>query len=245
MMQIPQDIKQVSSPSFDSRDGYKVDRLIIHTTEGSYASSVSWLARTPTPPDEGSSAHYVVSEDGSQATQLVDLVNNAWHCGNQIWNKKSVGIENSGYASKGGFSDGLYRTSAKIAAYVCKKFSIVPVHGQTVFAHNDVPQDPANWHTDPGPLWDWTKYMAYIQEELNKLMNTIPPALAPNIGPGMTGYLNNHGLVPVTPEIYVGNGASILYCSDGTKLEAYENFDPNTGKPVADGSWTVKAFKLP
>ena len=42
------------------------------------------------------SAHYVVREDGCEATQMVDLADTAWHACTS--NRRSIGIEMSGSA---------------------------------------------------------------------------------------------------------------------------------------------------
>ena len=63
------------SPNFSSRRGTRVDLLVLHDCERGYEGSVRWfeLSRSSV------SAHYVVRKDGGEATQMVDLADNAWH----------------------------------------------------------------------------------------------------------------------------------------------------------------------
>jgi hypothetical protein len=62
------------SPNFSSRRGTRVDLLVLHDCEGGYEGSVRWfeLSRSSV------SAHYVVREDGGEATRMVGLADNAW-----------------------------------------------------------------------------------------------------------------------------------------------------------------------
>jgi len=84
-----------ASPNFSSRGGQRVRLIVVHDCEGSYAGSVSWFAMAASQV----SAHIVLSEDGSQATQMVAFGNKAWHACN--FNPFSEGIEAAGYAAKG------------------------------------------------------------------------------------------------------------------------------------------------
>jgi N-acetyl-anhydromuramyl-L-alanine amidase AmpD len=58
----------------------------------------------------------------------------AWHAGNWKYNKTSIGIEHGGYIDDPRwFIDSMYRSSAKLAAYLCRKY------GMPVDRHNEVP----------------------------------------------------------------------------------------------------------
>jgi N-acetyl-anhydromuramyl-L-alanine amidase AmpD len=62
------------------------------------------------------SAQCVVREDGCEATQTVDLADNAWDACTFNW--RSVGIEMSGFASRG-FDAPLLATTARVFAFLC------------------------------------------------------------------------------------------------------------------------------
>ena len=88
-------IKWVPSPNFSSRGGVKVRCIVVHDCEGSYTGSISWFAMAKSQV----SAHLILSEDGSEVTQMVAWANKAWHACNA--NPISEGIEAAGFASKG------------------------------------------------------------------------------------------------------------------------------------------------
>ncbi len=74
----------------------------------------------------------------------------------------SIGIEHEGYVSDPKwFTDTMYRSSAKLSAYLCQKYSI-PIDRYHIIGHNEVPYP--NTHTDPGYYWDWAKYIGYVRE---------------------------------------------------------------------------------
>lgn len=83
------------SPNYSSRAGNRVRLIVVHDCEGSYAGSVGWFTQSRSQV----SAHIVVSEDGTQATQMVAWANKAWHACN--FNPFSDGIEAAGFAAKG------------------------------------------------------------------------------------------------------------------------------------------------
>lgn len=88
-------LKQTPSPNYSSRGGQKVRLIVAHDCEGSYAGSISWFAQARSQV----SAHLVLKEDGTEATQMVSFANKAWHA--VSFNPFSEGIEAAGYASKG------------------------------------------------------------------------------------------------------------------------------------------------
>ena len=100
------------SPNFSSRRGTRVDLIVLHDCEGGYEGAVAWFATRRS----NVSAHLVIREDGDEATQMVDLADNAWHA--CAFNQRSVGVEMSGFASRG-FRGPLLATAARICAYFC------------------------------------------------------------------------------------------------------------------------------
>jgi N-acetyl-anhydromuramyl-L-alanine amidase AmpD len=134
------------SPNFSSRRGMRVDLLVLHDCEGGYEGSVRWfeLSRSSV------SAHYVVREDGGEATQMVDLADNAWHA--CTFNRRSVGVEMGGFASRG-FDVPLLATCARVFAFLCYHLQIPVRHaragvGPGIASHKDL--GPAGGgHHDP------------------------------------------------------------------------------------------------
>jgi N-acetyl-anhydromuramyl-L-alanine amidase AmpD len=201
------------SPNYDA-GGNACNKIIIHSTEGSYGSSVNWLASKAS----GVSAHYVISEDGSQCTQLVKDSDIAWHAGNWAYNSSAIGIEHSWISRVLGAdgqwhkpsimpSEGLYRAGAALVARLCKKHNITPDR-QHIIAHGQVP--PPNDHTDPGPWWDWDRYMDYIEQAYSGGVTVFDPNPKKFIvGPGVLETLTRESMTALTNEQY--------YVSDGNK----------------------------
>lgn len=201
------------SPNYDA-GGNVCNKIIIHSTEGSYNSSVSWLLSA----NSGVSAHYVISEDGSQCSQLVRDSDIAWHAGNWVYNSSAIGIEHSWISrekdANGNWvkpnvmpSEGLYRAGAALVAKLCKKHNIPPDR-QHILAHGEVP--PPNDHTDPGPWWDWNRYMDYILQAYNGGITMFDPNPKKfNIGPGVIAALTRETMTALTDEQY--------YIPDGNK----------------------------
>lgn len=134
-----------------------INKIIVHVTQGSWSSAINWFRDSRAQV----SAHYTVrSSDGfiGQSVQEKDI---AWHAGNWTYNQTSIGIEHEGYVSDPKwFTDAMYRSSARLSAYLCKKYRI-PVDRSHIIGHNEV---PGATHTDPGGNWNWTKYMSYVRE---------------------------------------------------------------------------------
>lgn len=151
-----------ASPTFNAgREGNAISLIVIHTTEGSYPGSVGWLTRQ----GGDASCHYLIREDGGEITQIVKDWDTAWHAGNWPYNLRAIGIEAS-WASNGidmgaQPSSGLYRTDANLTAFLCVKYAIPPDRAH-IIGHGQIP--PPNNHTDPGPKWNWTLFMAMVAE---------------------------------------------------------------------------------
>ena len=139
----------------DRPDDYGIDMVIIHVTQGSFASAVKVFQD----PGHGAAAHYVVRKDGHVA-QTVRELDVAFHSGNRKYNERSIGIEHEGYVDRpGDFTDAMYAASARLAAGICARYAI-PADRAHIVAHSEV---PGTDHTDPGPHWDWDRYLAAVR----------------------------------------------------------------------------------
>jgi hypothetical protein len=149
---------------------YPVNMIVIHDIEGSDADAIQ-LFQTP---GFAASAHYVVGYGGN-ITQMVREKDIAWHAGNWDYNTRAIGIEHAGFAGQNLYTTAEYDASAHLAAWICEQWG-VPMDRNHVIGHYQVP-DPNNpglyggsdHHTDPGPYWDWTYYMAQAQADANAL----------------------------------------------------------------------------
>ena len=146
-----------------NRGPAQIDKVVVHVAQGSYSGTLSYFN------DAGTccSSHYTVSRYGAvgQSVYEQDI---AYHAGHYPTNKTSIGIEHAGYVGDASsFTDAMYRSSAKLTAYVAKKYG-VPLDRGHIIGHNQVPGCPGagggeSCHTDPGRYWNWDKYMGYVR----------------------------------------------------------------------------------
>jgi hypothetical protein len=140
-----------------------IDLIVVHVAQGSYSGTVNWFQDRRA----SSSAHYVVSRKGRVA-QCVRNEDIAWHAGWWKTNKKSIGIEHAGFVGNPrSFSGPMYRSSAKLSAYLCRRFNI-PVDRNHIIGHKQVPGCPGSGggvtcHTDPGRHWNWDRYVRLVK----------------------------------------------------------------------------------
>ena len=169
------------SPNFDTRPADStgaIHAVIIHTCETNYASCWGWLVN----PVSRVSAHYTVSEDGAEISQLVGEPNRAWHiaalyeCGlnrrhdcrlNGVQsNHFTVGVEHAGFASQDSFPDTQIDASAALVCDITRDRAI-PRDWQHILGHGQL--QPAN-RTDPGPNWPWVPYLHRIQSHCGEVV---------------------------------------------------------------------------
>ncbi|MFE0328709.1 N-acetylmuramoyl-L-alanine amidase [Streptomyces sp. NPDC003753] len=141
----------------DRPDDYDIDRVVVHVTQGGYSSAVKVFQD----PGHGAAAHYIVRRDGG-VTQMIRELDVAFHAGNREYNERSVGIEHEGFVERASsFTDAMYAASARLTAAVCGRYGI-PVDREHIIGHAQV---PGTDHTDPGPHWDWERYMRLVRRE--------------------------------------------------------------------------------
>lgn len=134
-----------------------INKIIIHVTQGSWSSAINWFRDSRA----GVSAHYTVRSSDGHIGQSVQENDIGYHAGNWSYNQTSIGIEHEGYVSNSSwFTENMYRSSARLTAYLCKKYRI-PIDRSHIIGHNQV---PGATHTDPGGYWNWTKYISYVQQ---------------------------------------------------------------------------------
>ncbi|MER6528757.1 peptidoglycan recognition family protein [Streptomyces sp. NPDC001508] len=135
---------------------YRIDRVVVHVTQGGYRSAV----RVFQDPGHGAASHSIVREDG-RITQLVRELDVAFHAGNREYNERSVGIEHEGFVERASsFTDEMYAGSARLTAAICARYGI-PVDRRHIIGHVEV---PGTDHTDPGRYWDWDRYLRLVRE---------------------------------------------------------------------------------
>jgi len=134
---------------------YPLDYVIIHVTQATYLDALSIFQN----PKKNVSAHYVVRSADGHVAQCVREQDIAWHAGNWDYNTRSIGIEHEGWVDRPAyFTNALYEESAKLTASICARHGI-PKDRAHIIGHYEV---PGTDHTDPGPNWDWTRYIRLV-----------------------------------------------------------------------------------
>ncbi|QDY79149.1 N-acetylmuramoyl-L-alanine amidase [Streptomyces qinzhouensis] len=139
----------------DRPDDYRIDRVIIHVVQGSFPTALRVFKN----PGHGAATHYVVGKDGKVA-QMIRELDVAFHAGNRSFNERSIGIEHEGFVDRPkDFTDEMYAASAKLTAGICVRYDL-PVDRTHIIGHVEV---PGTDHTDPGPHWDWKRYLELVR----------------------------------------------------------------------------------
>ncbi|MFE2585571.1 N-acetylmuramoyl-L-alanine amidase [Streptomyces sp. NPDC059378] len=134
---------------------YPLNYVIIHITQETYPDTLSIFQN----PAKKVSAHYVVRSADGHVAQCVRERDVAWHAGNWDYNTRSIGIEHEGWVDQPSyFTNTLYEASARLTAAVCTKYGI-PKDRAHIIGHYEV---PGSDHSDPGPNWDWVRYIRLV-----------------------------------------------------------------------------------
>jgi N-acetyl-anhydromuramyl-L-alanine amidase AmpD len=142
-----------------------VERVVMHTVEGSLRSAVQTFM-TQQQPGQQRSAHYVLGNEG-EIVQMVRNLNIGYHAGNWWYNNHSLGIEHEGYADNAvTWTPKILQTSTQLMMWLVGQYGIVRTR-QFVIGHYDVPRSAEyapqpTYKTDPGPYFPWANYMAQI-----------------------------------------------------------------------------------
>ncbi|MGY1502652.1 N-acetylmuramoyl-L-alanine amidase [Streptomyces sp. QTS52] len=129
--------------------------VVIHVTQASYANTLAVFQH----PRKKVSAHYVVRSGDGHVAQCVRERDIAWHAGDWNHNLRSIGIEHEGWVDRPGyFTDALYEKSAELTATICTRYGIAKDRTH-IIGHYEV---PGTDHTDPGPDWDWARYIRLV-----------------------------------------------------------------------------------
>ncbi len=134
---------------------YPIDYVVIHVTQETYADTLAIFQN----PAKRVSAHYVVRSRDGHIAQCVRDRNIGWHAGNWTYNTRSIGIEHEGWIDKPQyFTNAMYEQSAALTAAICATYDI-PMDREHIIGHHQI---PGSGHTDPGPYWDWSRYIRLV-----------------------------------------------------------------------------------
>jgi hypothetical protein len=221
-----------------ARNISSVNKFVVHDTEGTMASDEPELTRQDA---KIASCHALIAPDG-MLVFMVPLGITAWTPGNDAVAEQSINVEMSGFQSKG-YTEEQYKSMAAFFRWCLDQGCSIPAEyaartGRAgILGHQDVlnpnwPNARNQWggvsgHTDPGPLFDWNKFIKYIQE---KGVDKEPP---PPVGPDFTStYISFQD--PVTGKIVLGDFARYYQAHGG--LEFFGR--PISGMMGGDGRFS-------
>lgn len=144
--------------------------VVIHTTQGSYAGTISWFRN----PASNVSAHYVIRSSDGQVTQMVREAHTGYHVRNH--NSYTIGIEHEGFVDNSAwYTTAMYNASSALTRHFCARYSGIPcASAYNGSSSSGVVVLPAstkikghqhysgNTHTDPGINWDWRRYYTLL-----------------------------------------------------------------------------------
>jgi N-acetylmuramoyl-L-alanine amidase len=134
---------------------YPIQLVVIHVTQETFADTIKLFQD----PAHAAAAHYVVRSADGAIDQCVREHDIAWHAGNWDYNTRSIGIEHEGWVDQPSyFTTAMYHASAALTASICNKYGI-PKDRTHIIGHYEV---PGTDHTDPGPYWDWVRYIRLV-----------------------------------------------------------------------------------
>jgi N-acetylmuramoyl-L-alanine amidase len=123
-------IKQfIASPNHSSRNGAKIDKVVVHCTESSLASTLEEFQKSQ---GRQVSAHYVIDRNGD-IYQLVEDSERANHCRGA--NQSSIGIEHVGRETDP-LTDAQAASSAALIRWLIEQYDIPR---SSVFGHDFTP----------------------------------------------------------------------------------------------------------
>lgn len=166
--------ERVPSPNFDDRAAGDIDLLVVHNIslppdefggDGVQRLFTNTLDRNAHPyyrtiPEGRVSSHFFIRRDG-QLIQFVSVLQRAWHAGASAWQSRqrcndfSIGIELEG-SDNVPFNDAQY---AALHHLTLALRAALPIRG--IAGHSDI---APGRKTDPGPYFDWLRYLTGLAE---------------------------------------------------------------------------------
>ncbi len=145
-----------SNQSSRSGGAGAINRIVIHTTEGSYNGAISWFRNS----SSNVSAHYVLRRSDGEVTQMVGDDRRAWHaCGN---NNDTIGIEHEGTSySSSQWTPAILDSSARLSAWLVQQYNI-PIDRNHIVGHGEIQPDSCSGRSDPGSYFPWDDYLDMV-----------------------------------------------------------------------------------
>lgn len=189
------------------RNGKPIELLVVHITEGT--DSLGWLVG-----NNGSSAHYLSDRMFNPRAQMVAESDAAWTGGNREYNERGIHVEFE-IKKHEPISDQQFRNAAKLVVPILRRNDIQPVYlgrdngrGKNgIIGHADIPDpDGSGWggssnRPDPGPHWDWPRFISYIHDELGMAVVPQLPKASPDPWRESNPYSHDYWI----PDVFIEN----------------------------------------
>jgi hypothetical protein len=145
-----------SNQSSRSSGTSSINRVVLHTTEGSYNGAISWFQNS----SSDVSSHYVLRKSDGEITQMVSDERKAWHaCSN---NNDTIGLEHEGASSSAStWTPQLLESSARLTAWLVTTYDI-PIDRDHIVGHGEIQPSSCSYRYDPGPHFPWDQYMSMV-----------------------------------------------------------------------------------
>lgn len=173
------------SPNFSSREGHKIEMIVVHISAGTLDSMTSWFMQSVSQ----ASSHYGIGKDGT-VLMYVEEQNKAWHAGvvynptSKIVQSKiglnpnlySIGIECEGLDLKNA-PESQRKALYSLIGDICKRNGL-PINRDTIVGHYEIatktrPNDPSPDHSIMDKIVENVKILEGVDE-----MVSIPKKLA-------------------------------------------------------------------
>jgi hypothetical protein len=131
--------------------------IVVHTMQNTLPVILEHFRR----PGTRVGAHYLIDSVAGTTVQMADERLVVFH--DACFNEESIGIEHEGYveAGKRWYSEEQLRASARLVRDIARRYDI-PLDRSHILGHGEAPD--CSDHTDPGPDWDWARFMAYVEQ---------------------------------------------------------------------------------
>ncbi len=219
--------------------------VVIHDIEGNAPRALAAFQD----PKSMAVTHYIVGTDGT-VYQVVREKDTAFHAANLWYNQRAIGIEHEGYGTSGSiwYTPATYQASAKLTAYLAKKYHI-PLEHDRIVSHGTVQGSSLAKvpnHVDPGMYWQWDYYLnqvhqqgvAYSQEPPAR--NTISLHLPANASTSKVNFFYLYNSPRIDPHNLIPQSSSKSDVTDeANNVEASVSYYYLDKQPDQNGSGTM------
>lgn len=162
-------MKFIASPHHMSRQGHKIQGIVIHRMAGTFNGTIAWFQN----PTSFVSAHYLISQEG-ELTQMVRDSEAAWHAGyksgtpppiyrdvNPNWVSIGIECEDNTKEDVNFWTQKQLNTLVDLCRVLIKEYDI-PLDREHIVGHSEI--NPVGKPFCPGSHFPWEEFMKYLKE---------------------------------------------------------------------------------